>query len=56
MHFEASRFLLNIKERFPEFFDNKIVLDVGGGVLMEPTLTSSRIVHTSATMLWKHRT
>ena len=31
MHFEASRFLLNIKERFPEFFENKIVLDVGGG-------------------------
>ena len=31
MHFEAARFLFNIKKRVPEFFDNKIVLDVGGG-------------------------
>ena len=31
MHIEAASFLLNIKKRFPEFFDNKIVLDIGGG-------------------------
>ena len=31
MHIEAARFLSNVKKKFPEFFNNKIVLDVGGG-------------------------
>lgn len=31
MHTEAIHFMLFIKNNFPEFFNNKLVLDVGGG-------------------------
>lgn len=31
MHIEATKFMLFVKNTFPEFFINKLVLDVGGG-------------------------